>query len=123
MFVMLNIWQHRLAHLHTHFTVCRAHFDTLAKSIVSISPSTLRRVAEHLQKEKSYSSLSSADCDALNLLNKVNTIAAHIPGSQSSKIYIHNKIHSYFGYFGVPQLYFTCIFQVMYGDETVDLTQ
>ncbi|KAG2153435.1 uncharacterized protein EDB93DRAFT_1082434, partial [Suillus bovinus] len=131
MFVMLNIWQRRLAHLHTHFTVRRAHFDTLAKNLVSISPSTLRRVAEHLQKEKSYSSLASADCTALNLLSKVNTIAARIPGSQSAKIHIHNEIRSYFGYFGVPQLYFMCnpnaahspTFQVMYGDETVDLTQ
>ncbi|KAG1860597.1 hypothetical protein C8R48DRAFT_636149, partial [Suillus tomentosus] len=131
MFVMLNIWQRRLAHLHTHFTVRRAHFETLAKNLVSISPTTLRRVADHLKKEKSYSSLSNTDSSALNLLSKVNTVAARIPGSQAAKIHIRNEIRSYFGYFGVPQLYFTCnpnathspIFQVMCGDETVDLTQ
>ncbi|KAG1786292.1 uncharacterized protein HD556DRAFT_1449792 [Suillus plorans] len=62
MFVTLNIWQRRMAHLHTHFTVHRAHFDTLAKSLAS-----------------------------------VNTVAARIPGSQSSKIHIWNEIRSYFG--------------------------
>ncbi|KAG2104978.1 hypothetical protein BD769DRAFT_1393359 [Suillus cothurnatus] len=131
MFVTLNIWQCQMAHLHTHFTVHRAHFDTLAKSLASVTATTLTRVAEHLKQEKLYSSLPPTDGAALNLLNKVNTIAARIPGSQSSKIHIWNEIQSYFGYFGVPQLYFTCnpnaahspIFQLMCGDETIDLMQ
>jgi hypothetical protein len=131
MFVTLNIWQRRMVHLHTHFTVHRAHFDTLAKSLASVTATTLTCMAEHLKQEKLYSSLPPADSAALNLLNKVNTIAACIPGSQSSKIHIGNEIRSYFGYFGVPQLYFTCnpnaahspIFQLMCGDETIDLMQ
>ena len=66
----------------------------------------------------------------MGLLKYVNTIAAHIPGLHTSKIFIHNEICSYFSFFGLPQLFFTFnpnpayspIFQVMYGDSTVDLT-
>jgi hypothetical protein len=66
----------------------------------------------------------------MDLLKHVNTVAARIPGSQASQIYICNEIRSYFGYFGMLQLFFTAnpsathspIFQVMYGDTNVDLT-
>ncbi|KAG1782955.1 hypothetical protein EV702DRAFT_953228, partial [Suillus placidus] len=130
MFVALNIQQRRMAHLHMHFTVRRSHFETLARSLTSVSPQTLRRVADHLQQEHNYSNLSVDDRSALNLLTQVNTIAARVPGSQASKMYVRNEIRSYFGFFGMPHVFFTCnpnvshspIFQVMYGDETVDLT-
>ena len=63
-------------------------------------------------------------------MNYINTISAQIPGLQSAKIYTRNEIRSYFGEFGLPQLYFTFnpsvthnpIFQVMVGDQSVDLT-
>ncbi|KAG1765856.1 hypothetical protein EV702DRAFT_924236, partial [Suillus placidus] len=130
MFVALNIQQRRMAHLHTHFTVHRSHFETLARSLTSVSPQTLRHVADHLQREHNYSNLSVDDRSALNLLMQVNTITARVPGSQASKMYVRNEIRSYFGFFGMPHVFFTCnpnashspIFQVMYGDETVDLT-
>ncbi|KIK78680.1 hypothetical protein PAXRUDRAFT_163323, partial [Paxillus rubicundulus Ve08.2h10] len=69
--------------------------------------------------------------DALSLLKHVNTISAHIPGSEASKIFIHNEICSYFSYFGLPHLFFTFnpsvahspIFQVMNGDLKVDLSE
>ena len=74
--------------------------------------------------------LSSDECHALNLLKQVNTISARIPGSQASKIFIRNEIQSYFSEFGLPHIYFTMnpsdthnpVFQVMVGDEAVDLT-
>ncbi|KAH0826494.1 hypothetical protein J3R83DRAFT_5498 [Lanmaoa asiatica] len=52
-------------------------------------------------------------------------------GSEASKIYIRNEIHSYFTYFGLPHLFFTFnpsvahspIFQVMYGDVSVNLSE
>lgn len=60
---------------------------------------------------------------------QVNTISAHIPGSQSSKITIHNEIRNYFGYFGLPQLFLTFnpspahspLFLVMCGNKTINL--
>jgi hypothetical protein len=121
----------RKAHLFTHCTVHRSHFDVLAKKLSTVSPTTLERLSDQLQKEPSYSNLSEPDRQALNLLNQVNTIAARIPGSQSSKIFIRNDIRSYFGYFGVPHVFFTCnpnpahspLFQVMFGDYSIDLTQ
>lgn len=61
----------------------------------------------------------------------MNTIAAHIPGSQAAKIFMHNEIRSYCRFFGLPHIYITLnpnaahspIFQAMFGDETIDLTK
>ncbi|KAG1874170.1 hypothetical protein C8R48DRAFT_650630, partial [Suillus tomentosus] len=130
MFVVLNILQRRTAHLHTHFTVRRSHFESLARRLTSVSPHTLSRLADQLQKEHRYSNLSTEDRNALNLLNQVNTVAARIPGSQSAKNFVRSEIRSYFGFFGMPHIFFTCnpnathspTFQLMYGDESVDLT-
>ena len=67
----------------------------------------------------------------MSLLNHVNTISACIPRSQSAKIYTQNEIRSYFGEFGLPQLYFTFNpsathspnFQAIVGDRNIDLTK
>ncbi|KAG2142130.1 hypothetical protein BD769DRAFT_52350 [Suillus cothurnatus] len=64
------------------------------------------------------------------LEREFNTMSTRIPGSQSSKIFVRNEIRNYFGYFGLPHVFFTFnpsaahspIFQVMYGDKTVDLS-
>jgi hypothetical protein len=68
--------------------------------------------------------------NALQLLQQINTLSAHVPGSQASKIFVQNEIHNYFGYFGLPHIFFmfnpspahSLIFQVMFGDKTVDLS-
>jgi hypothetical protein len=129
-FVALNILQRRWSHLHTHFTVRRSQFDSIAKDLTTVSPDVLQSLAHHLQQEKKFSTLNSDERHAMNLLKQVNTISAQIPGSQASKIFIRNEIRSYFSEFGLPHIYFTLnpsvthspIFQVMAGDQTVDLT-
>jgi len=129
-FVALNIIQRRLSHLHTHFTVRQSKFDSIAKDLTTVSSEVLQTLADHLQQEKKWGVLSSDERHALNLLKQVNTISARIPGSQASKIFIRNEIRSYFSEFGLPHIYFTMnpsvthnpVFQVMVGDEAVDLT-
>jgi hypothetical protein len=129
-FVALNMLQRRLAHLHTYFTVKKNNFDSIARKLVAVSPDILNDLAKHLEQEKQLSDLSTGQKDALELLKKVNTISARIPGSQASKIFIRNEIRSYFGFFALPHLFFTFntsaahspIFQVMFGDKTIDLS-
>ncbi|KZT29852.1 hypothetical protein NEOLEDRAFT_1153726 [Neolentinus lepideus HHB14362 ss-1] len=131
LFVALNIMQRRAAHLQTHFTIRKSYFDKVARKLVAVSADTLESVANHLEHEGKYSDLSTDQQDALDLLKYVNTIAARIPGSQASKILCRNEVRSYYGYFGLPHLYMTInpnpahnpIFQVMFGDVTVDLTK
>ena len=130
LFVCMNIMQHRQAHLHTHFTVRKSDFLKVAQGLASVSSTALNNLATHLEKEGCLSDLSTKEKNAMNLLKHVNTIAARIPGSHASKIFVRNKIRNYFGYFGLPVLFFTfnpCaahspIFQVMYGDVSIDLT-
>ena len=129
-FVALNIIQQRAAHLQTNFAVRKTKFDQIANELTSVSPSMLTSLAEHLQQEKKKDSLSTKEKHAMNLLKHINTIPACIPGSQSSTIFTHNEIRSYFSEFGLPHIYFTLnpsvthnpIFQVMVEDTSVDLT-
>ena len=129
-FVALNMLQRRMAHLHTYFTVRNSNFDSIARRLVAVSPDVLNGLAKLLEKEKQLSNLNPEQKHALELLKKVNTISARIPGSQASKIFVRNEIRNYFAFFGLPHLFFTfntCaahspIFQVMFGDKTVDLS-
>ena len=122
--------QCRQAHFYTYFTIRKSYFSKIAQELALVSPEILNRLATHLENESSFSDLSTEEKGAMNFLKHVNRIAAHIPGSHASKILVHNEIHNYFGYFGLPQLFFTFnpnpahspIFQVMYGDSSVDLT-
>ena len=90
--MVLNILQRRQAHLHTHFQVQKSKFDLVAQSLISVTSDDLLSAARHLEKEGKYNELNSCQQKALGLLQHVNTIAAHVPGSQASKIYIRNEI-------------------------------
>jgi hypothetical protein len=92
MFVVLSIFQCRTVHLHTHFTVQRTQFESLARRLSNVSPHTLSRLADQLQKEHRYSNLSADDRNTLNLLNQVNTVAARLPGLQSAKMFVCSEI-------------------------------
>jgi len=130
-FVAFNIWQRRLAHLHTHFTVRNSHFESVAQKLISVSSATLLQLADQLEKEKSLNNMTSEQKNAMELLNKVNTISTKMPGSQAMKMFIRNEIRSYFSYFALPHIYLTfnpCaahspLFQVMFGDSNVDLSE
>lgn len=131
LFVVLNIHQRHLAHIHTALTCKKAHFHRIAEKLTKISPELLNRVASRLEQEHRFVDMSADERNALTLLQHVNTISARIPGSEASKIYIHNEIRSYYAYFGLPHLFFTFnpsvvhspVFQVMFGDRTVDLSK
>lgn len=130
-FVVLNILQRRAVHLHTSFTVKRSRYETMAKKLIRVGPAGISHLANRIEHKSSLSNLSDQDKNVLNLLAQVNTIASHILGSQASKMLIRNEIRNYFGYFGLPHIYFTFnpsaahspIFQVMFGDKTVDLSE
>ncbi|KAG8912353.1 hypothetical protein FRC01_005141, partial [Tulasnella sp. 417] len=129
MFVVLNILQRRTAHLHTHFTVRRSHFDSVARKLISLSPELIQSVANHLEKDGKVMDLTPEQLEVMGLLTKVNAVAAQIPGSQASKIKLRNIIRAYMGFIGMPLIFFTLntnaahspIMQVIFGDETVDL--
>ena len=130
-FIVLNIIQRRMGHLQTYFTVRKTRFDDIANKLTSVSADTLQSLADRLEHEQRLENLNEEEKHAMLLLNKVNTISACIPGSQASKIHICNEIRSYFTEFGLPHIFFTFnpsvihspIFQVMYGDEMIDLTE
>ncbi|KAG1894485.1 uncharacterized protein F5891DRAFT_897736, partial [Suillus fuscotomentosus] len=129
-FVILNILQRRCAHLQTHFAVNKSNFDLVARSLTSVSENVLRNLADRLEQECKLSDLTPEEKSAFGLLRQVSTMSTRIPGSQASKIFVRNEIRNYFGYFGLPHIFFTFnpsavhspIFQVMYGDQTVDLS-
>jgi hypothetical protein len=50
-FVALNIMQRRISHLHTHFTVRKSNFDSIATKLTSLSSDVLNTLASHLENE------------------------------------------------------------------------
>ncbi|KAJ3832215.1 hypothetical protein F5878DRAFT_548473, partial [Lentinula raphanica] len=130
-FVALNLIQRRTAHLFTSFTVKSSRFSEIAPALLSVTPKILSELAELLRNEVAPTNFTPEQGNAFQLLNEVNTVAAHVPGSQASKISVRNDIRSYFGYFGMGHLFLTLnpsavhspIFQVFFGDNSVDLSQ
>ncbi|KAJ4494220.1 hypothetical protein C8R41DRAFT_739391, partial [Lentinula lateritia] len=130
-FVALNFIQRRKAHLHTTLWVSSSKFCNIAPMLLSVSPTVLLDLADKLKNKKDKSDFSDEELNAFQLLNNVNIIAAKIPGSQALKTATRNQICSYYGYFGLPHLFLTLnpsavhspVFQVMYGEDGVDLAE
>ncbi|KAF8296931.1 hypothetical protein DL93DRAFT_2026892, partial [Clavulina sp. PMI_390] len=94
-FVALNIYQRRTAHLHTSLTVKKSSFDSIAPKLAKMSAERLDRVARHLEKGGKESELSGEDRDVLTLMREVSTISSRIPGSSSAKLHLRNEIRAY----------------------------
>ncbi|KAE9392547.1 hypothetical protein BT96DRAFT_959311 [Gymnopus androsaceus JB14] len=114
-FVILNIIQRQKAHLHTSLS-------HIALGLLSVSASTLSALAAKIKDKDKMSTYTEDEQRAFHLLKEVNTVSAKIPGSQASKITLRQEIHSYYAYFGLPQLFLTLnpsaihnpVFQVIY---------
>lgn len=129
LFIALNIFQRHMCHSETSLTVTKSRYDAIAPKLASLTPEVINRVARHIEKEGKVQDLTSQEKDVLILLREVNAVSKRIPGSMGSKLYARNEIRAYMAYFGLPHLYITLnpnpshspIFQVIWGDETVDL--
>ncbi|KAJ3824621.1 hypothetical protein F5880DRAFT_1479893, partial [Lentinula raphanica] len=130
-FIILNVIQRRKAHLHTSLSMSTEKFQHLVPTLLSITPSALTDVANRLKIEGNLTNMSDNERKAFQLLHQVNIVSAKIPGSQASKMTIRHQVQSYFGYFGLPHLWFTYnpssvhspVFQVFYGDKNIDLSE
>ncbi|KIK35583.1 hypothetical protein CY34DRAFT_16929 [Suillus luteus UH-Slu-Lm8-n1] len=108
----------------------KSNFDSVAHKLTSVTLGLLECLALKLEWEHRLLNASLKERNVLQLLQQVNTLSARIPGSQASKIYVHNEICSYYGYFRLPHGCFmfnpspahSPIFQVMFGDKRVDLS-
>lgn len=129
-FTALNIHQRRTAHLQTHLTVSRPDFDRVSSRLTSVSAQTLLKLSERIRDEGSASDLSDQEKDALALLRQINTISSKIPGSQGSMLKTRSEFLGQIAVNGLYTFYFTMnpyaqhspLFQLMYGDSSVDLT-
>ena len=129
LFIALNIYQRHLCHYETSLTVAKSRYDAIAPKLANFSPEIIARVARHIEKEGKIQELTAQEKDVLVLLREVNIVSKRIPGSMGSKLFARNEICAYMGYFGLPHLYITLnpnashspIFQVIWGDSTVDL--
>ncbi|KAA1471059.1 hypothetical protein DENSPDRAFT_776052, partial [Dentipellis sp. KUC8613] len=129
MFVVLNIIQRRTGHLQAYFTVQRSKFLEVADEFRKLDCETVKSTAKRIETEGFSAEPSREELVMKKLLNEVRTVSAKVPGSAASKVFVRNEIRSYMGMKGMPQIFLTInpnphhspIFQVMAGDETVDL--
>ena len=130
-FRTLNIHQRRTAHLWSGLSVRKARYNAIAPVLTSVNPQLIDSVGDHIANEGRISDLTADQKKVMTLMHEVNTIGAKIPGSSASKLKCHNEIRAYMGHFGLPHLFLTLnpaashspVFQAMWGDEAVDLTQ
>lgn len=130
LFVVLNMMQRRSAHLHTFLLVKRDRFSSVAKTISTLDADMIQRVADRLEKEKFIENPSDEEKQVQALLRETQAISGKVPGSSAYKIGCRSEIRAFMGYFGMPVLFFTCnpnavhspLFQVIYGDKSVDLS-
>ena len=66
MFVVMNILQHRAAHLHTSFMVKCPQFENIANKLTKVSPDVLLSTACHLEQEGRYADLDSSQQEVSN---------------------------------------------------------
>src|SRR5260370_34243930 len=131
MFIALNIHQCHQSHLHMAFSVRKEKFEQIAQELSILTPDLISSVAQHLESEGKFSDLSDPQKKVLILLKEVNTVSEKILGSSACKLTARNEIRAYMGYFGLPHIFMTInpnashspLFQLMYGDETVDLSE
>ena len=129
LFVALNVWQRRQAHLFTALTVRRSKFDTIAPKLNATTPEALERVAHHVESGKPLNALNDEDRTVLSLLDEVSSVSSNIPGSAAAKLKMRHEIRGYMNHFGAPHIYLTLnpntkhspLFHAMYGDEAVNL--
>lgn len=130
-FHTLNVHQRRTAHLWSGLTVRKGRYNAIAPVLTALDPKLIESVATHIANEGKISDLTPEQKKVMTLVQEVNTIGAKIPGSSSSKLLLRNEIRAYMGYFGLPHLYLTLnpsaghspVFQAVWGDDAVDLSQ
>ncbi|KAG2348485.1 hypothetical protein BDR05DRAFT_973571 [Suillus weaverae] len=107
----LNLSDHTFRYHHSYLFI-KSNFNLITCELTQVLPAVLETLAGKLECEHKVSQLTPQEKDALALLQQVNTISAHIPGLHVSKIYVCNEIPAH-----------SPVFQVMYGDHSVDLSQ
>jgi len=113
------------------FSVRKEKFEEIAQELSILTPELISSVTQHLEGEGKVSNLSEPQKKVLTLLKEVNTVSEKILGSSACKLTAQNETRAYMGYFGLPHIFMTInpnashspLFQLMYGDETVDLSE
>ncbi len=102
-FLFLNIWLRRLAHLHIHLVVSRMNIEKAADCIRDVTNESLMRLSHHLQGESMPREFSSEDRHAFELLKIVNSVSTNVPGSSASKLKMRNTVLAYSAYLASPR--------------------
>ncbi|KAG1850152.1 hypothetical protein F4604DRAFT_1502605, partial [Suillus subluteus] len=107
LFVVFNILQQRTSLLHTSLKVKRTSFATVSDSFASVSSSAVRTVAERVGKGDFSTAYTPEEEKVHWLLNEVNGVTSHIPGSGSARAMMWNQIRGLMFDKGLPNFYIT----------------
>ncbi|CAD6983220.1 unnamed protein product, partial [Tilletia controversa] len=128
-FIVANIKQRRAVHLGTRLA-CKArdheHFTTL---LAGLDSTVVKRVSQRVARGEDLHGVTGVEGRIFSLLKKCELVSAMVPGSKAIMNRARADIRAYIGEFGIFQLFLTLnpspthspVFQVFFGDETVDL--
>lgn len=107
LFVVFNILQRRTSLLHTSLKVKRTLFGAVSDSFASVSSLAIHTVAERVAKGDFTTVYTPKEEKVHRLLNKVNGVTSHIPGSSSARAVMRNEIRGLMFDKGLPNFYIT----------------
>lgn len=130
-FVVVNILQRRVVHNETRYRITASRFKKLAPEILQVDGNQIARVAQAVAEGTPLSRIPEKDKIVLKFMHEAEAVAARVPGSHMAKVDLRRRIRGYFGHFGLPHVFFTAnpnpvhspLFHLMFGDESIDLSQ
>lgn len=107
-FVAMNILQRRKTSRASRFKINRRAYKRTAELLSSVEASTCQRLIQRSQEAGGYvSAEDDAEHEVMELLDKVDLLAGHIPGSSASKRRMRNSIRSQMHWSGMPTFFVT----------------
>ncbi|KAE8228927.1 hypothetical protein CF326_g6121 [Tilletia indica] len=128
-FVVANIKQRRAIHHGSRFACKAKDLPRISKALAGLTPTLVQNICEHLKQGGTMGTLSAEEKRISDLLKRCELMSVHVPGSKAAMNRARADIRGYTGLFGIFQLFLTLnptplsspVFQVFYGDSTVQL--
>lgn len=107
MFILFNIIQRRIASQKTYLRTKRGDFKTFASRLTSISDHAIDSILKKLETNDYTSAKTPEEKLVYQLMQTVQSVSAHIPGSAAARLEMRNEIRSLIIAQGLPTFFVT----------------
>jgi len=106
-FTAFNILQRRALLFHTSLKTKRKNFPSLANMFATVSPDAVHCVLERVIQGDKKTAYNKEEHHILRLMQEVQVISKHVPGSSAARVEMRNEIRSMITQYGMPIFFLT----------------